>query len=140
MFAHEVCERPGAFRCRRADCGDLASGPARTGPVAKIRECIKTLTPREAGVFALVVTRILNKQTARELGIVEKTVKVHRARGMEAMRAGSLAELVQLGRRSGCHRGQVMSVSALASDVATDRVGSRSHIARSPVQYDALEP
>jgi FixJ family two-component response regulator len=62
------------------------SGPARTGPVAKIRECIETLTPREAGVFALVVTRILNKQTARELGIVEKTVKVHRARGMEAMR------------------------------------------------------
>jgi FixJ family two-component response regulator len=116
------------------------SGPARTGPVAKIRECIETLTPREAGVFALVVTRILNKQTARELGIVEKTVKVHRARGMEAMRAGSLAELVQLGRRSGCHRGQVMSVSALASDVATDRVGPRSHIARSPVQYDALEP
>src|SRR5260370_20500822 len=79
----------------------------------------KTLTPREDGVFALVVTRILNKQTARELGIVEKTVKVHRARGMEAMRAGSLAQLVQLGRRSGRHRRQVMSVPALAPDVPT---------------------
>ena len=80
------------------------------------------------------------EQADGELGIVEKTVKVHRARGMEAMRAGSLAELVQLGRRSGCHRGQVMSVSALASDVATDRVGPRSHLARNPVQYDALDP
>ena len=44
------------------------------------------------------------------------------------------------GRRSGCHRGQVMSVSALASGLATGRAGPRSHIARSPLQYDVLEP
>jgi FixJ family two-component response regulator len=57
---------------------------------------VKTLTPRERQVFALVVTGMLNKQIAARLGIVEKTVKVHRARVMEKMRAGSVAELVRL--------------------------------------------
>lgn len=64
--------------------------------VAEVQSRIKTLTPREAGVFALVVTGMLNKQIGSELGIGEKTVKVHRARVMEKMRAGSLAELVRL--------------------------------------------
>ena len=64
--------------------------------VAEIRERVKTLTPRETEVFALVVTGMLNKQIAAELGVVEKTVKVHRARVMEKMRAGSVAELVRL--------------------------------------------
>jgi len=62
---------------------------------------LKTLTTREVQVFALVVTGMLNKQIAAELGIVEKTVKVHRARVMEKMRAGSLAELVRLADRAG---------------------------------------
>jgi FixJ family two-component response regulator len=62
---------------------------------------LKTLTAREAQVFALVVTGMLNKQVAAELGIVEKTVKVHRARVMEKMRAGSLAELVRLADQAG---------------------------------------
>jgi len=52
-------------------------------------------------VFALVVTGMLNKQIAFELGISEKTVKVHRARVMEKMRAGSVAELVRLADRVG---------------------------------------
>jgi FixJ family two-component response regulator len=43
----------------------------------------------------------LNKQIASQLGIVEKTVKVHRARAMEKMRAGSVAELVRLPDRVG---------------------------------------
>lgn len=64
--------------------------------VAEIRSRIATLTLREAAVFALVVTGMLNKQIGAELGIAEKTVKVHRARVMEKMRAGSLAELVRL--------------------------------------------
>jgi FixJ family two-component response regulator len=64
--------------------------------VTEIRDRITTLTPREAAVFALVVTGMLNKQIGSELGIAEKTVKVHRARVMEKMRAGSLAELVRL--------------------------------------------
>jgi FixJ family two-component response regulator len=59
------------------------------------------LTPREAQVFALVVTGRLNKLIAADLGIGEKTVKVHRARVMEKMRAGSVAELVRLADQGG---------------------------------------
>jgi FixJ family two-component response regulator len=68
--------------------------------VAEIRERVKTLTPRETEVFALVVTGMLNKQIAYQLGVGEKTVKVHRARVMEKMRAGSVAELVRLADRA----------------------------------------
>jgi FixJ family two-component response regulator len=64
--------------------------------VDDIRARVKTLTPRETEVFAFVVTGMLNKQIAGVLGIGEKTVKVHRARVMEKMRAGSVAELVRL--------------------------------------------
>ena len=68
----------------------------RLARLTEIQERIKTLTPREAGVFVLVVTGMLNKQIGSELGIGEKTVKVHRARVMEKMQAGSFAELVRL--------------------------------------------
>jgi FixJ family two-component response regulator len=64
--------------------------------IAEIRQRVKTLTVRETEVFALVVTGMLNKQIAFDLGVVEKTIKVHRARVMEKMRAGSVAELVRL--------------------------------------------
>jgi FixJ family two-component response regulator len=67
----------------------------------EIRQRIATLTPREAAVFALVVTGMLNKQIGSDLGIVEKTVKVHRARVMEKMGARSLAELVRLAGEGG---------------------------------------
>jgi len=68
---------------------------------AEVVERVKQLTPRETEVFALVVTGMLNKQIAGELAIAEKTVKVHRARVMEKMRAGSFAELVRLADRMG---------------------------------------
>ena len=71
------------------------------GRTAEVLERVKQLTPRETEVFALVVTGMLNKQIASELGIAEKTVKVHRARVMEKMRAGSVAELVRLADRAG---------------------------------------
>jgi FixJ family two-component response regulator len=69
--------------------------------IAEVRERIKALTPREAEVFALVVTGMLNKQIAFDLGVSEKMVKVHRGRVMEKMRAGSLAELVRLADEGG---------------------------------------
>jgi FixJ family two-component response regulator len=71
------------------------------GRTAEVLERVKLLTPRETEVFALVVTGLLNKQIAAELGIGEKTVKVHRARVMEKMQAGSVAELVRLADRAG---------------------------------------
>jgi len=62
----------------------------------EIRARVKLLTPRESQVFALVVTGMLNKQIASELGVGEKTIKVHRARVMEKMQAKSVAALVRL--------------------------------------------
>ena len=67
----------------------------------EIRARVKRLTPRESQVFALVVTGMLNKQIAAELGIGEKTVKVHRARVMEKMQAASVAALVRLADAAG---------------------------------------
>jgi FixJ family two-component response regulator len=66
-----------------------------------IRRRVNTLTPRELEVLRLVITGMLNKQIAYELGIVEKTIKVHRARVMEKMDVESLAELVRLAERIG---------------------------------------
>lgn len=63
--------------------------------IRQIREQIRSLTPREYDVFKLVVDGLLNKQIASELGISEKTVKVHRARVMQKMNADSLADLVR---------------------------------------------
>ena len=59
------------------------------------------LTGREREVLRLVVTGMLNKQIAAELGIAEKTIKVHRARVMDKMQASSVAELVRLTGRLG---------------------------------------
>ncbi len=67
----------------------------------ELRHRIGSLTPREAEVFALVVTGMLNKQIAGQLGVGEKTVKVHRAQVMRKMGAGSLAELVHLASQAG---------------------------------------
>ncbi len=61
--------------------------------------CLETLTPREREVFSLVTTGMLNKQVAWELGVSEKTVKVHRARVVEKMGAASLADLVRMADR-----------------------------------------
>ncbi|MCP4669855.1 MAG: response regulator transcription factor [Desulfobacula sp.] len=57
------------------------------------------LTPREHDVLMLVVSGMLNKQIAFDLGISEKTVKVHRARVMQKMKADSLADLVRMAEK-----------------------------------------
>ena len=69
--------------------------------LADLQHRLDRLTPREREVFALVVTGMLNKQIAAELGTSEKTIKVHRARVMEKMHVQSLAELVRLAARLG---------------------------------------
>ncbi|MGH7004896.1 MAG: response regulator transcription factor [Alphaproteobacteria bacterium] len=61
-----------------------------------IRHRLDTLTRREREVLSLVVTGVLNKQIAYELGAAEKTIKVHRARVMDKMAANSVADLVRM--------------------------------------------
>jgi FixJ family two-component response regulator len=61
-----------------------------------LRKRYASLSPREREVMALVVSGLLNKQVAGELGISEITVKAHRGRTMRKMKADSLASLVKM--------------------------------------------
>jgi len=61
-----------------------------------LRDCYALLTPRERQVMALVVSGLLNKQVAWELGIGESTIKAHRGQVMQKMKANSIADLVKM--------------------------------------------
>ncbi|MGF6918150.1 response regulator transcription factor [Paraburkholderia sp. 40] len=67
----------------------------------EIEERMRHLTRREREVMELVVTGRLNKQVASDLGAAEKTIKIHRARVMEKMKARSIVDLVHLVRKGG---------------------------------------
>ncbi len=68
---------------------------------ARFRRGLENLTSREYEVMTYVIAGRLNKVIARELGVSEKTVKVHRGRVMKKMEARSLAELVRMAERAG---------------------------------------
>ena len=68
----------------------------RKKEVSDLKGRFNSLTPREQKVISMVVSGMLNKQIADQLGTAENTVKVHRSRGMEKMRAQSVAELVKM--------------------------------------------
>ena len=73
----------------------------REAEIAVLRERFESLGPRERDVVTKVVSGMLNKQIADEIGIAENTVKVHRSRAMEKMQAQSLADLVKMVERLG---------------------------------------
>jgi FixJ family two-component response regulator len=68
---------------------------------AELRERFDSLTAREREVMGLVVSGLLNKQIAGELGTSEVTIKIHRSQVMKKMSAGSLAELVRMTEKLG---------------------------------------
>ncbi|RVA63423.1 DNA-binding response regulator, partial [Mesorhizobium sp. M7A.F.Ca.CA.001.08.2.1] len=66
-----------------------------------LRDDQATLSRREREVMALVTSGLMNKQVGFQLGISEITVKAHRGRMMQKMKAGSLAELVNMSAKLG---------------------------------------
>ena len=95
----------------------------QTALVRALQDCYELLSRREREVMTLVVTGKMNKQIAAELRISQITVKAHRRKVMEKMRADSLAELVRIavtlriavaehGRRAPWSEGRISSRSA----------------------------
>lgn len=66
---------------------------------AELRRRLAALTPREREVLPLVVSGLLNKQAAAELGISEITLQIHRSKIMQKMHAASLADLVRIAEK-----------------------------------------
>lgn len=87
---------------QRALAEERIARRTRTG-LAETRRRLQSLTPREREVFDQVIVGRLNKQIAADLGTVEKTIKVHRAKVMEKLQVESVAELVHLAERLGVH-------------------------------------
>jgi DNA-binding NarL/FixJ family response regulator len=85
----------------------------READVEELRTSYTSLTPREREVMKLIVSGMLNKQVGLHLGISEITVKAHRGKMMQKMKADSLADLVKITVRVQCI-GSDVSVVAYA--------------------------
>ena len=82
----------------------------------ELRQRLASLTPREREILVALAGGKLNKQIAGDLGVVEQTVKIHRARIMERMRAKTVAELMHIAARVGIGAEMPPAGSAASSD------------------------
>ena len=80
----------------RQAIGQHTQALQRAAALAETRSGVHSLTDRERQVMELVVTGMLNKRIAAQLGITEATVKVHRGRVMQKMKVDSVVELVRI--------------------------------------------
>jgi FixJ family two-component response regulator len=97
------------------------TGRQERAAVADAQARLKTLTPREREVLEGVIRGQLNKQIAADLGTVEKTIKVHRARVMEKMGAQSVPELVRIAQRAGINPTNQAAPAGFSAATADDR-------------------
>jgi len=91
-----------------------------------LRGCYKSLTDRERQVMTLVVSGMLNKQVGSELGISEITVKAHRGKVMQKMKADSIADLVRIAGKLRLTRASGIDAPRL-QPIATPRPESPSN-------------
>jgi FixJ family two-component response regulator len=100
-FLTKPVDRDDLLEAIYASLAKDAENRAHRAKIATIREQIKALTPREYEVMTYVITGMLNRQIAAELGISEETVKIHRGRVMKKLEVESVAELVRLCENAG---------------------------------------
>jgi len=84
------------MRAIRAALAQDRDARRKRAELAELTQRLSHLTPREREVLPLVVSGLLNKQAAAELGISEITIQIHRGKIMKKMGAESLAELVRM--------------------------------------------
>lgn len=84
------------IRAIRAAIAQHRDARRKRSELAELNQRLSSLTPREREVLPLVVSGLLNKQAAAELGISEITIQIHRGKIMHKMAAESLAELVRM--------------------------------------------
>jgi FixJ family two-component response regulator len=91
--------------------GRSAEALGQEAEIRALRDCYASLTLRERQVMALVASGLLNKQVGLRLGISEITVKAHRGRVMQKMKADSLADLVKAAERLRLGPGAVLKAT-----------------------------
>ena len=113
---------------------------SREAEMLPVRDCYASLSHRERQVMALVLSGLLNKQIGAELGISEITVKAHRGRVMQKMRAKSIVDLVRMATKLRSERAFVGSGQFRSTSPPPIIASSTCTMTMSPSRGTALAP